>query len=129
MRTKGWVLPWKPEKMYSPRALRVFIRPSSSSSRSRSSAAMDVRSSTLRAPLPASAASSRTRWRMVLAEFSVTSSWVRLLFAAVRLALYWSSTLCCCSSCSNRTEATGSSAGVRMRLPVLICSWVRVTFA
>ncbi len=25
-----------------------------------------------------------------------------------------------------RTEATGSSAGVRMRLPELICSWVRV---
>ncbi|MCY1334340.1 hypothetical protein D9M69_200940 [compost metagenome] len=57
----------------------------------------------------------------------MASSLFRLFFAAVRLVLYWPLSACSWLSCSRRTEATGSSAGVRMRLPVLICSWVRVT--
>ncbi|MNR25999.1 hypothetical protein D3C85_1431840 [compost metagenome] len=105
----------------------MFIRPMSSSSRSASSVAMALRSDWLRAPLPACPANSRTRCSRVFTEFSVASSWLRLFCAAVRLPWYWASTACCWSSCSRRTEATGSSAGVRMRLPVLICSWVRAT--
>ncbi|MNN55493.1 hypothetical protein D3C81_1703710 [compost metagenome] len=119
--------PWEPENRYLPLASRLLSRVSSSSSRCASSVARARLSLESCAPLPAWTAISLTRCSTLPIEVRIASSLFRLFFAAVMLVLYCPLSACSWLSCSRRTEATGSSAGVSRRLPVLICSWVRVT--
>ncbi|MNE66791.1 hypothetical protein D3C80_1623640 [compost metagenome] len=86
------------------------------------SLAIEVRSASLRPPLPAWIASSLARCRASLMVDSTLSSCSRAFLTVVMLPLYCSNKALCCCSTSKRAAPTGSSPADWMRDLEVTCS-------